>query len=439
MSARTAPLAAVEAGVHPAFDAEAQAPIADARFRRPRMLFYLGCALTAVLVLRPVLGLTAGDLVFFAALVVAVPEAMVRRHSIRGPGIVLPCAVALYAAGAILSGARNDGVADAVSVVSRLFYMGIVWTWCALLVLRTTEQIRVATACWIVSLTASSAVAVLQLLYPEILPGAEIYVGRMTGFCAHPNDLGASVAVGIVPAIARAVEGPRRLPFAACALLMVAGIMLSGSVGALIAAGAAVLFWLGLQGLVRPRVVVAAALVFGSAIAFATIQESHEGRSPLARLDTEVFSGDSHGTYGKRIETVEEAWARIERDPWIGEGPRPEGVVLSSGSVVHNSLLQAWYEAGVLGALGMVVLYAAGYLYALRSLERSRTRYDRATVGPLVAASLASAIGSLGAPMLVQRYAWMPLVLLVTASVRLRGAAPAAIAQSIVRGRGVAR
>jgi O-antigen ligase len=386
----------------------------EASMRQPRLLYYVGLLFMGQLTLRPALSLTFSDFAFFAALLLTLPAVAGRRDSAHGyvPRAILVGSY-LFALGALLSTFGSPEPIQALGVTTRFVFLTVVWFWLGTVLLRRPEHLRTAVACWALSLAASGAAAVAQLLWGDVIPGSAPLYGRMTGFAQHMNDLGGSCAIGIVAAIwlARTTRGSAFMRAAAVivALLIGAGVVLSGSVGGLLAATAGVAVFLILSP-PSPRVVVLFVLAAGAAFGLVQLQVLHDAPTPLERIERVRQEG---GTISSRLETYQSAVARIEENPVVGVGLRAGGAPTDTGFQVHNSLLGAWYEGGLLAALGLVVVVGSSAGVALAARGQAKTNEQRLLATALLACFLAYLTFGLGAPTLYSRYGWVPIALVL--------------------------
>ena len=90
-------------------------------------------------------------------------------------------------------------------------------------------------------------------------------------------------------------------------------------------------------------------------------------------------AGEATATLWLRLETIEAAWEAIQRQPLIGVGLAPGGALTDTGYAVHNVLVGAWYQAGILGLLGISLVLTVGVVDAgrvLRRINRGDARRD---------------------------------------------------------------
>jgi O-antigen ligase len=401
--------------------------------RLARFLYYGGLLSVGQMIIRPAFSLTLSDYFFFAALAAAFPSLFSQR---LGDGYLprgVLCGSYLFCLGALLSTFASPQPLRSLGVLVRFEYLTLVWLWLGTVVLRRPDQVRTAVACWVVSLVINGAAAVAQLVWGDVIPGATVVCGRMTGFGQHVNDLGGSEAVGLIAAVWLATSSARSIPvpFAGIATvaLVGAGIVLSGSVGGLIAATVAAATYLALS---RPslRVILLAAAIAAAALAAIQLQIREGAPTPLERIQQVRQEG---GSMSSRLDTYRSVIPRIEHNPVIGVG-MGAGVemdtIQSDGTthaVIHSQLLGVWYEGGLLALLGLLLVIASLIVTAVDAQRRAVDGRDRLLCAALLACLLAWLAFAMSSPSLYTRYGWVPaaLVLAVRAQQRRTNTAPA--------------
>lgn len=391
-------------------------PGSSHRFRVARGLYYAGLLLMGQIVLRPVAGLSISDGLFLAAFLAVWAETICGRRStvprIRPRSLVL--GTVLFAVGVVVSSAPLESPGPSLSHGLRFVYLTLAWFWVGSVVLRNHRQVACAVSLWVASVAVSGLAAVAQLFLGDVIPGTSPVYGRMTGTAFHMNDLGGMAAIALPLAIVLFSRPAGSLWSRRIALVLVslvgAGLVLSGSVGGLLAAavGGAVY---GTASRVRGRSVVTALVVLGGGFLLVGAQGDAGSPRPQERASQVVGTGnDGTATLWVRIDTNAAALKEIAQNPVVGRGL---GQPAATGYQVHNVVLGPWYEGGLFAMLGMIVILvgvARAGLEALRS-ARSRTEWQLA-IG-LLAAFSAFLGFAMGAPVLFQRYGWAAAALLI--------------------------
>jgi O-antigen ligase len=305
-------------------------------------------------------------------------------------------------------------------------YVMVLWVWTGTMVLRTRGHILTVLTLWAASLAFDGIGAILQIFGPHVLvPSAHGH--RATAFTTNPNDLGGATSVAIVPALLLATRWRpgelgigRLLRWGAVGLIALA-LVLGASVSGMSGAVGGVLLWLAAPS-VRAS---ARTIVVVAAVAMLLIVSLAGGKasSPLQRIQLVSSNYSAQGNSGSgqdRLAIVRTVWPRILQDPVIGVGvDKPDTVVsiISNGSVaeyqVHGAPLAAWYEAGIFGLLGFLILIVTYVGLGWRSVIESATGEDGLIALSLLCAFIAFIVFAFTSPFLFQQYGWFSAVLLV--------------------------
>jgi O-antigen/teichoic acid export membrane protein/O-antigen ligase len=393
--------------------------------RLPRAIYYLGLVLLALLTVRASGGVTFSDLLFLLSMMLAVADLIIMRRNVP---ITIPLlllgGMAIFTIGGLLSSFESYAAFHSVGIVARLIFLTVFWFWLGTVVLSRREHVLTAIALWVTSAAICGAGAVAQLLAGDVIPNTDPVYGRSTGFTAQPNDLGGLCAIAFVPAVMLTVRKrlspSRRLLAYLVLLLVMAGLVLSGSVGAMIAALVAVFVWFALQPSPRqsllPFFVIVAAV-----LALTAVQSIRGDPTPLARFHhvTEAAPGYAGaGSLQSRIATYRVAETAIKRDPFLGVGldlvsvTKPFGVV-SYEYDIHNLVVGTWYKAGLFGLIGMLMAVFAVFRVGWMDILDSRTDGEEAVVAALLSSFVAFVVFAMSAPVLFSRYGWIPAALLL--------------------------
>jgi O-antigen ligase len=410
--------------------APASRPQASGSDRWRTVLYYIGAILSGVLVFRPALGLTASDWFFFGALVVVLYQVIWERTKVQASlPRLLVLGVALFAVGGLASSLHASHRTQSALIVLRLVYVTIVWFWVGAAILRSREQLLIAASLWTISAALSSSAAIFQLLLGNVIPGTAVSWGRMPGLTQHVNDLGGLTAIALVPAVMLATRpnlarGWRALSIVVMGLV-VAGLILSGSVTGFVSAAVGLALWFLFLGR-RGRILLALGVVAVVAVAVAGLQLTSHGRSPLQRLEqVTATNGSEAGTFATRIALDEQAIQVVEHNPLVGVGLDAADARDRIGNFAHNMLLGAWMGAGLLGIFGIVLALAAVASVGLRAVRAASDQEERILARALAIAFVVFLVFGMAVPLLYQRYAWMPAALLVALRAQqLRRASP---------------
>jgi O-antigen ligase len=396
-------------------------------FDVPRRLYYCGVLLLGVLTLRAAGQVTFSDLFFLASFLFACAELVIlrRRVPVKLPFLLL-IGVALFSLGGFLSTFESYREVTSIAVIARLVLLTVFWFWLGTIVLRREAHITRAMTCWVASAAICGGGAILQLIAGDVIPNTSFEGGRATGFTTHPNDLGALTAIAFVPALMLAcrprIAATTRAWLYVLLLLVAAGLTLSGSIGALIAAATGVFVWLVLD---RTSIhsLLALATLAACVLAVATLQTIRGAPHPLERLET-VTSTSSQagvvrvGSVEQRLDTYRVAIARIEEDPFVGVGldlhsvSRPFGIEAYEYDI-HNLVLGLWYKAGLAGLVGMLLALLAVGRSGWTAISQSISSSERRVAVALGSAFIAFVVFALTAPILFTRLGWISAALVL--------------------------
>jgi O-antigen ligase len=417
-------LAAARAAILPELGtwsvADGETPL-DSSLRIPRLVYYVGAGMIGLLTVRPALAFTASDWIFFAALgitgLVLLAGGGVRDYLVPR---VITIGVTLFALGGLVSSFHAVAPPESVLVVIRLLYLTVIWFWLGTIVLQTRTHVENAVFAWVLSAALSSAGAVVQFFYGNVIPGGSIAWGRMTGFTPDFNNLAGLAATAFVPALMLAIDGRRRsmrlLSLGVVAFLC-AGLLLCGSVGGLLAACVSTVFWLAIRG-VTWKIALGLGAVATATLVLMSATGVTSSPAPFQRVSrlTSAPQGSGEapeGTIYERLDGYRIAWSRIKEDPLIGVGlDEGSSEELLGGKLAHNILINPWVSAGILGLVG-IVLIIFGALKTGLFVVRTSTAADKALTTALLASLLAFVLFAMGEPILFVRYGWFSVAMLV--------------------------
>lgn len=250
-----------------------------------------------------------------------------------------------------------------------------------------------------------------------MIPGSRIWGGRFQGITLHVNDLGGMAGIAIVPAAALALRSHdtplRRLLAYAAVGGVAAGLLLSGSVGGMLAALTSGAVWLAISRSAS-RAILPTVLVIVVGFTLVNNQQDAGGYSPLERFQRATGpAGDPGSSFASRLETYDAAVEGIATNPLVGVGLDPESSRTDNGFGVHNTLLAAWYEGGFLGFLGVLIILAAIARAAWMAIRQARSQDEWHLSVALFSAYTGVLAYSISAPILLQRWAWVPALLVL--------------------------
>ncbi|HEY7031519.1 MAG TPA: O-antigen ligase family protein [Thermomicrobiales bacterium] len=380
----------------------------------PRAFYYVGAVLITGLVLRVTSFATLSDWFFLASLLSAVAIQLLHgKLSFSGLPQGLMIGLAIFASGAFISSLNAASPLASIAVLLRFVYLMVSWFWLGALLLKTPRHVKTAIVCWAASAALSGMASLAQLRFGDVIPGTSPAWGRMTGLAYHYNDLGSSAAVAVVPALIVPSLLATRLQKLVGAIvflpLIAAGLILSGSVGAMTATSVGILLWL-VMGRLGPKSILIGLVAGLSILLLLTLQQDAGAPSPLQRLHGTTNTNSQNCSVCERIVTYHAAWDAIGRSPFIGAGMT---TVTATGSEVHNMLLGAWFEAGLLGLIGMVVILVSVGLTGIGAVRGARSREEWVICLALLTSFVCFVVVGMATPILFQRFGWMSTGLLL--------------------------
>jgi O-antigen/teichoic acid export membrane protein/O-antigen ligase len=438
----------IEPTVADEFPAEPEA-VRGARIPEPpdlhaaRIIYYLGLILLALLTVRVSGQVTVSDVLFLLSMMLAAAElVIVRRHVPIALPLLLLGGMALFTVGGLLSSFESYAALKSVAIVVRLIFLTVFWFWLGTLVLSRQSHVTKAIVLWVISAAICGAGGVLQFVGGDVIPNTHPIFGRSTGFTGQPNDLGGLTAIAFVPALMLAArEGlslAKRLLGIVLLLLIAAGLVLSGSVGAMLAVAAAIFVWFALQRRAG-RSLAVFGMILVAVLGITAVQSIRGAQTPLSRLhhvSAKSSGAEGAGSVEERVATYRVAATAIRRDPFVGVGldlvsvTKPFGVV-SYQYDVHNLVIGTWYKTGLLGLIGLLMALYAVFKVGWRALLSASSDSERNTVAALLSGVAAFVVFAMSAPVLFSRYGWIAAALvLAMRAVQVRERQPRVAAAS---------
>jgi O-antigen/teichoic acid export membrane protein/O-antigen ligase len=391
----------------------------------PRRIYYAGVLTLGLLTFRAGGQLAFSDLLFLLSLMLACAEFVILRGRvpIKLP-FLLSLGIALFCVGGFVSTFVSYEALKSIAVIGRIVFLTVFWFWAGTVVLRRYEHLTTAVRLWVASAAICGFGAVVQVVAGGVLPNLPPSEGRATGFTSHPNDLGGLTAIAFVPALMLAARPGlsigKRLGSYLMLFLIAGALILSGSVGAFLAALVALFVWFALQRTSFDSMMVFATLV-ACLVGITTLQAIRGDPGPLARFKsvTATSAGpNGAGSVDQRVTTYRVAIRRIKQDPFVGVGLDLFSITKPFGESefqydVHNIVLGVWYKTGLVGLVGMMLaLFAivrAGWIAITRSRAQEETGYAVALLG----ASVAFVVFAMSEPVLFSRFCWIGPALLL--------------------------
>jgi O-antigen ligase len=408
-----------------------QLSVGSTEFRAARVLYYVGMTFVAAGALRPFGGLDVSDWFFLASLVVVAGTVAFKRVALDFslPGVFL-FGFAVFSIGAVFSLPVALHPVDSAGAFARFTFTVFVWFALGSIVLRDRSHVEIAIGAWVLSVGISGLAAIAQVRWGALLfasfttvpldPLGVGYAGREIGLSGHPNDLGGAAAIVVAPAILFAATsiwtGAQRYAFIGLLGLVLACIVLSGSVTAFGAALAGAAIWLATGRVAPKRLIAIAATLALTSLALLVVNQQGASSvlSPIDRVSSTLgLETTTLATGLERLNLDAIAWNLIVHSPLYGVGLDGNSVAQAMGGVgVHNMFLFVWVGAGVFAFLGlvlMVISLASNYVAEYRA---SNSAAEQTLVLALGTSFVSFLIVASAQPIVFVRYAWVPAALL---------------------------
>ena len=376
-----------------------------------RSFFYLGTFTLPFLVFR-IAGLTFSDIFYLISTLLLFLLFLYQKEiTYYQINKLFYYGAIIFSIGAILSCFNSFNPLESLVKVFRVLYILFIWFNLSMYVLKSEKLVFNAFLLWLLGVSISGFVAILQLKY--MIPYTINHYGRMSSFTGHVSDFGALTSIALVPSLILGSNsrGIKAIIFYLFSILIGLGVILSGSVSGFITVAVGFFVWMTI-GKPNIKLILTILLLIGSIIGLFSYQESKGYVTPLSRIQSTTSDGE-YGTALHRIETYNLAWEKIKANPFVGRGYDEISNKTSNGYPVHNLFLAALYEGGVLAFLGIIFI-VLGILYAgVQSIKNSPSKrhYDLSLA--LFIAFICALIFGMTAPLLYQRYLWIPAALLL--------------------------
>src|SRR5262245_10472214 len=194
--------------------------------------------------------------------------------------------------------------------------------------------------------------------------------GLVGGMFGNPNDLAAALNMLIPLAVALALMSSRRvrLLYAACAILLFGGVMVTFSRAGFItlAAVSGVMLWKFGRG---SRSSLTLATLAASVLLFSVFSGAYRSRLSTI-LDP---NSDASGSAQQRVDLLDRGMDLIIRHPIVGLGMGNFHIYSIHEKVAHNGYVETTAELGVIGLLAYLTIILAP-LRGLAKIERERIK-----------------------------------------------------------------
>ena len=385
-------------------------------FGTPRLFFYLGLLTIGQTVFRPFFSFTVSDWFFLISFFFTISESLLRRNiEIRFPPLMI-WGLFLFTIGGVLSSSFAKMPLISFIALIKYLYLIVIWFWLGTVLLKETDKIRTAIVLWTSSAALSGLSALVQLIWDDIIPGTAPILSRMTGLTEHVNELGGLTSIALIPAIMMLTRSTNNIFCFVhswlCTILIAVGLLLSVSMSGISALLVSLLVWLFLCRFTLKTLFIASisAILFFTAI---SIQSRYEGVSILSRFYEISNDGFALYTLQSRMDTYSAAWKIITNNPLLGVGLGPDAGLTETGYVVHNFLLLNWFQSGLFGLMGMLIILSAIALEAYKGMKDPRRKKQRMLGIALFSSYIAFIVLGIAQPIYYNRFGWISAALLL--------------------------
>ncbi len=388
--------------------------------RLGRWFFYAGAVTTGFLIIRPVAGFTISDIFFGIGLILVAGHSIANGRPLLAPfPVPIMIGLVIFLVGASLSSFASPTPVQSLFVSAKFAYLFLGWSWLSREVLHGSRHVEIATRLWLISAAVCASAGILQITAGVVIPGAQNYYGRVSGLTGHVNDLGGVCAMALVVAVASGFSQPSakwRAIYLLLTTCIAAGLVFSGSVGSMAAAAAGITIWLVTADRLGPITLRIGLVVIAATFIWSVLPlQSIAIKSPLYRLNEVTGRVGESASLNDRTDNYALAWNAIAANPLVGHGLDSVGRLTPDGDPVHNLYLGSFYEAGVFGLVGIVVIIVSLSIWFVINIRSSAIDQRRVFL-QLFASFVAFMVFSLSAPTLYQRYGWTPVILFAAAS-----------------------
>lgn len=385
-------------------------------YRTPRFFFYLGLLFIGQTILRPALSFTLSDWFFLISFFLTTSESLLRRKlETRFPPYMI-LGLFLFTIGGIVSSCFAKLPLMSVLALLKYLYLIVVWFWLGTVLLEKPEHVYTAILFWTSSAALSGFGALMQIFWGDIIPGTSPSHSRMTGLTEHVNDLGGLTSIALIPAIMMLTHFQKtiwRFIYSwICVIMIAIGLVLSVSMSGVTALLVSLIVWLSVNKITFRNITIlsSSSVLFIAAI---SLQSRSKGVSILSRLYDIFNNGFSLLTLQTRVDTYSAAWEAICKNPLLGVGLGPNVGLTKTGDVVHNIFLANWFESGLFGFLGILLILGAIGLKAYNGIRSPNRRPDKILGVALFSSYIAFLVLGLAQPIYYKRFGWISAALLM--------------------------
>jgi O-antigen ligase len=144
-----------------------------------------------------------------------------------------------------------------------------------------------------------------------------------------------------------------------------------------------------------------------------SLQSRYEGISILNRLCDISDDGLSSITLQTRLHTYAAAWEVISENPYFGVGLGPKVGLTETGFVVHNIILLNWFESGLFGFFGILLIFFAIAFEGYKGIRDTKLKHIKMLGTALFSSYTAFLVLGIAQPIYYKRFGWISAALLL--------------------------
>jgi O-antigen ligase len=137
------------------------------------------------------------------------------------------------------------------------------------------------------------------------------------------------------------------------------------------------------------------------------------GISILDRLTEVAEQKLYYETSASRLEVYRLAWSSIIKNPLVGVGTGPFAGITETGDAVHNVILLNWYESGIFGLIGIMLILILLLLIGVYLIRISKSENERLLSLSLFASYVAFLVIGMAQPIYYKRFGWISSALIM--------------------------
>jgi O-antigen ligase len=145
-----------------------------------------------------------------------------------------------------------------------------------------------------------------------------------------------------------------------------------------------------------------------------SIQNYYDGTTIISRVYNISDDGFSSLTLQTRLDTYAAAWEQISKNPFIGIGLGPNIGITKTGYVVHNIFLLNWFESGLFGILGILIILGAVVIISFRGIRDPQKKAVHIIGIALFSSFIAFLVLGIAQPIYYKRFGWISAALLLS-------------------------